>query len=299
MRHRDNNYHILISPNFLFDTDKKFKSLFAPWVYAYLKFDYLFYLQNKPNTYYKIDRKSIIEFFSIDKSNVSRALKQLIENGLLEMNGSEYRLLDDEKVFPYTKKSEDSPYPDYIMINNNFFIDIFRMLKERFENLNNQSKALLKTVEVFYYLITRNHHVMTNIPRMKSNETAKSISKALNHYESYVKGYLGMLQTIGLIEYDIDENLYTNYQLGICEPFEKTKTDYRLVIKKEKKNDYKEKNAEIKDHITEEVKNEPVKDKERIGYIMSMGAGNAEKTMALLQEFGISQQAWDNYLAEY
>ena len=297
MKERDKNYNILISPIFIFDIDKRFKSFFAPWIYAFLKLDYLFYLQKKPNTFYRIERKALTDFFSIDKSNVSRALKQLIDNRLLEKKGGEYRLLNDEKVFPYEKRSEDSPYPDYIMINNNFFINFIRILKESFEGLNDQPRALLKAVEVFYYLIARNHHVMTNIPKMKSNETVKSISKALNHDEGFVRGYLGMLQTIGYIEYDIDENLYTNYEYGICEPFEKTKKDY--VLKKNNERILENIVHEDKNRITEKPKIEPISERERIGYILAIGGGNAEKTEDLLKKFKISQEAWEKYLAEY
>ena len=79
----------------------------------------------------------------------------------------------------------------------------------------------MKVVQVFHYLIAKNHHIITDIPKLVSKETCKSISKALHHDEGFVKGYLGVLESIGYIEYDIDGNIITVFSYGYSEPLRK------------------------------------------------------------------------------
>lgn len=223
MKQREDRYCAIINPEFLFNTDKKFKSLFAPWVYVYIRLDYIGYLNYKPQSFYKIDRKSICDFFGIPNGTVTRVFKELIGVGLLEEEGREYRLIKDELIFPYKKKEEERQYPEYVQVFNNFFIDFTVLLKERFEEFKKQPRALMKVVEVFHYLIAKNHHIITAIPKLVSKETCKSISKVLHHDEDYVKGYLGVLESIGYIEYDTDGNIITVFGYGYKEPFKETK----------------------------------------------------------------------------
>ena len=112
MKQREKKYCAIINPELLFNTDKKFKSFFAPWVYVFLRLEYIHYLNYSPHKFYKIDRKSICDFIGIDNGTVTRVFKELIGVGLLEEKENEYRLIDDNLVFPYKKKEEERQFPE-------------------------------------------------------------------------------------------------------------------------------------------------------------------------------------------
>ena len=326
MRQRDKNYFVKIKPELLFDFNKKFKSFYAPWVYVYLKLDYNNSIQNASNSYYNIDKKSICEFFSFDPATLSRALTQLEENKLLESRRREYRLLNDlnNSIFSQTEE-----FPDFIQIYNNFFIDFKRLLYREFEELRKQPRSLFKAIQVFYYLITKNRHILLDLEKLDSNENVKTINKNLKHDENYIKEYLNILEIIGYIEYDDNGKIFTKYNLGTSEPFKKSYTAIRnsklnnTIIQnsefefeaEEEFNQFQENadiiiepepiqetecSSEVEKNIIENEDNkinpEPATDKEKIDRILNITDGDRDKTRELLEAFNISEASIREYL---
>lgn len=305
MKQRDENYHVQIKPAVLFNSSRIFKSAYTPWVYTYLKLDYNNYIYNAPNKFYKIDRRQICDFFNVHSSTITRAFSELIENGLMVKQNQEYKLLNDltNGTFP-----EIEGLPEFIQINNNFFIDIVQRLNEVCGDNDSKDRSLVKVLSVFYYLITKNRNVIVDEPMLVSDETAKSISKTLHHDENYVKGYLEVLESIGNIE--IDKGIIkTIYTCGTCQPFKENTVERTSRPPKYQKQVIEEVElipAENVDTTVTEVtveavtskepEPEPVTDNERIGYILMMSEGNAEKTKSLIEQFHISDESIRKYL---
>ena len=294
MKQRDDNYHVQIKPELLFDVYKKFKSVYTPWVYTYLKLDYNNYIFNSPNRFYKIDRKPISDFFNTDPATISRAFKQLVDNGLMEKKKHEYRLLNDltNDLFP---KMEG--FHEFIQINNNFFIDFGDRVKS--VSGDNKDRSLVKAMEVFYYLITKNSHILIDTPVLSSDETSKSISKGLRHDENYIKDYLGVLESVGQIEIDDEGNISTAYGCGTSPLFKKSNNFSNVKEHSDSKELFQVADNNVEEKIQEQQKPVPVTDNERIGYIMAMSNGNAERLNELLYKFKISDESFKAYLASY
>jgi len=303
MKQRGDNYHVQVKPTLLFNLNRIFKSAYTPWVYTYLKLDYNNYIYNAPNKFYKIDRRQICDFFNVHSSTITRAFSELIENGLMVKQNQEYKLLNDlqSSTIP-----EIEGLLEFVQINNNFFIDIVQRLNEVCGDNDSKDRSLVKVLSVFYYLITKNRNVIVDEPMLVSDETAKSISKALRHDENYVKGYLEVLESIGNIEID-EGTIKTVYTCGTCQPFKKNTVDRPNKSFNYKKQDIKElvPTEDVDTTVTEvaveavtskEPEPEPVTDNERIGYILMMSEGNAEKTKSLIEQFHISDESIRKYL---
>jgi len=304
MKERDDNYHVQIKPALLFNLNRKFKSVYTPWVYTYLKLDCNNFIYKAPNKFYKINRREICDFFNVHSSTITRAFSELIKNGLMIKQNQEYKLLND---------LQNSTFPaiegllEFVQINNNFFIDIVQRLNEVCGDNDSKDRSLVKALSIFYYLITKNRNAVVDEPILVSDETAKSISKTLNHDENYVKDYLEILETIGNIE--IDEGIIkTVYACGTCQPFKKN-----IVNKPYKSFNYKKEDIEetelvphvdidttitesaVEAVISKEPELEPVTDNERIKYILMMSNGNREKLISLLDQSNINHDTIRSY----
>lgn len=308
MKLRDDNYHVQIKPALLFNLNRIFKSAYTPWVYTYLKLDYNNYIYNAPNKFYKIDRRQICDFFNVHPSTITRAFSELIENGLMVKQNQEYKLLNDlpNGTFPAIEG-----LLDFVQINNNFFIDIVQRLNEVCGDNDSKDRSLVKVLSVFYYLITKNRNVIVDEPMLVSEETAKSISKALRHDENYVKDYLEVLESIGNIEID-EGTIKTVYTCGNCQPFKKNTVDKPNKSFNYKKQDIEEidivptenvdttvTEAVVEAVISKEPEPEAVTDNERIRHILIMSGGNAEKTNSLLEQYNISVESLSKFLETY
>jgi predicted transcriptional regulator len=283
MKQRDDNYHVQIKPEVLFDVYNKFKSTYAPWVYLYLKLDYNNYIFNSPNRFYKIDRKPICEFFNIDPATISRAFSQLIGNGLMEKRKHEYRLFNDLKNDLFPSKEG---FPEFVQVNNNFFIDFGERLKQVCEET--EDRSLVKAIELFYFLITKNRHVMVDTMILSSNDKSKSLSKSLRHDENYIKKYLSVLETVGQIEIDDSGYVSTVYGCGTCQP-----------IKKFVNNQYSEEVDLLPPSVGEDINQatpKPVKEKERISYLIDMCKRNPDMLFEYSKLLNINLDSIKEYL---
>lgn len=304
MKQRDDNYHIQIKPALLFNLNRIFKSAYTPWVFAYLKLDYNNYIHNAPNRWYKIDRRQICDFFKVHPSTITRAFSELIENGLMVKQNQEYKLLNDKynNTFPVTEG-----LPEFIQINNNFFIDMVQRLNEVCGDNDSKDRSLVKVLNVFYFLISKNRNVIVDTPILVSDETAKSISKALHHDENYVKDYLKLLESIGNIEMH-EGTIKTVYTCGTCQHYKKNSFEKKVSYPITKNHNTEEaelvpiKGADTT--VTEAVISkkpvpEAVTDNERIRHILIMSGGNAERTKSLLEKYNISVESLSKFLETY
>ncbi|MDD5361407.1 MAG: hypothetical protein PHN88_04695 [Ignavibacteria bacterium] len=230
MEKKKETHHIQISPELLFGSKNKYKVFYVPWIYVYLKLEKCIIFDNKIHLsshqlkkHYKVDRKTIYNFYGFDKTTLSRALHWLNVMGLIEINGKEHKLINDNTLFHYEKndpekdinKTDDGEgfFPSFVQIYYNFYIDFVELLKEKFK-LSKSPGLLMRTVETFYYLITRNRHILLDIETCESEETASTISKYLHHDKEDIKKCLWCLNEIGYITTDIDGKIYTHYKYG-------------------------------------------------------------------------------------
>lgn len=227
MKKNEDTHCILISPKLLFDCKNKYKSFYVPWVYVYLKLEKCIIFDKKIRLstqqlqkHYTINRKEICNYYGFDKGTLSRALAQLKAMGLLEINGKEHKLINDNDFYHYEKNDPekdinktDDDFPSFVQIYNNFYIDFTEMLKVTCD-LTNSPGLLMRTVETFYYLITRNRHILLDTERLESNETVDSIRKYLHHDREDINKSLWCLNKIGYINIDDDGKIHTNYKYG-------------------------------------------------------------------------------------
>jgi len=230
MKQRADKCHIMINPDFLFDLNKRFKSIYTPWIYICIKLADVRKTGFEPEKFFKIDRKLICELLQINTATITRAIKELVGLGLIEQRNREYRIIK-EKYKSVFEKVEG--FPVYIEMYNNFLIDFFGRLNHSCNDIEKKDRSIIKTAEVFFYLIAKNKHCIVNVPILSSEETSKTISKYLHHDEAYIKSYLDILESIGKIEIDSNGIIKTVYSYGSCDPFrtvqkERTKIEQRV-----------------------------------------------------------------------
>jgi len=319
MKQRSDEYFALITPELLFNLNKKYKRAYTPWVYIYIRLDYMKYIKDLPDQFFKINRKPICEFFDVHPATISRAFDELIEKGLMEEQNGKYKVPFklDETFF-----NEIECYPEYIMINNNFIIDFNQRLKSEYEKSGKKDRTPIKVMEIFHYLITKNHHIMVDTPIVSSKETAESIRKSLNHDENCVKNYLEILQTMGYIEMDEEYNIInTVYGYGKWPAFKKNTKgnsfkasriqnqeteEFELINENIEikpipaDNEYKKvEDEKFKDIITEETKPELITDRERIDHLIFMSNGDVDKLNELIRKFKINEESCKEYIDNY
>jgi Mn-dependent DtxR family transcriptional regulator len=315
MKQRSDEFYALITPELLFNLNKKYKRAYLAWVYIFIRLDYIKYIKDLPDQFFKINRKPICEFFDVHPATISRAFDELIEKGLMEEQNGKYKVPFklDETFF-----NEIEGYPEYIMINNNFIIDFNQRLKSEYEKSGKKDRTPIKVMEIFHYLITKNHHIMVDTPILNSKETVESISISLNHDENCVKNYLEILQTMGYIEMDEEYNIInTVYGYGKWPAFKKNTKGNSYKASRIQNQETKEfelmnenieikpiptddeynevKKKEFKVNNSEEIKPEPITDFERIKLYEIMSNGNKDKLIALLENSNIDRNIGIEY----
>jgi len=306
MKQRSNEYYALITPELLFNLNGRFKNFYTPWVYIYLRLDYMKYIKDLPDQYFKIDRKSICEFFNIHPATISRAFGELLNNGLMEEQNRKFKVpFKLDKTF----FKEIEGYPEYILINNNFMIEFNQRINNEYEKFGKKDRTPIKVLEIFHYLITKNHHIMVDTPVYSSKETANSINQSLNHDINCVKNYLEILQTMGYIEMDEDYNIInTVYGYGKRPKYKKNISGNRNVLSNSQKQDTievrsipaedncaEDKIEAIENTIPKQHKPEPITDIERIKLFEMMSNGNKEKLINLLEKSNIDRNVGIEY----
>jgi hypothetical protein len=236
----------------------------------------------------------------VDPATISRAFSELIENGLMEKRNQEYKVLND---LDNTSFANIEGYPEFIQINNNFFMDFIQRLNAKNEN---KDRSLIKAVEVFYYLITKNRHVMVDSLVLSSGETAKSINKNLHHDGNYIKNYLELLETVGQIEIDDEGKIKTIYGCGTCQPIKKNNVyDINRFSKFSEEKEINQDDLEsipedcesdlIPTDESEDSKPESITDREKIDLILVISEGDKEQTERLLKQYKISDESLKAY----
>jgi len=229
MEKKKETHHILVSPELLFGCKNQYTVFYVPWVYVHLKLEKCIIFDNKIHLsphqlkkHYTVDRKAIYTYYGFDKSTLSRALHWLNVMGLIEINGKEHKLINDNTIYHYEKNDplkdinkddSDGFFPSFIQIYHNFYLDFIELLKEKF-NMIKSPGFLMRTVETFYYLITRNRHILLEVDTCESEETESTISKYLHHDKEDIKKCLWCLNQIGYITTDDEGKIYTHYKYG-------------------------------------------------------------------------------------
>jgi predicted transcriptional regulator len=343
MKKNEETHCILVSPKLLFGSKNKYNVFYVPWIYVHLKLEKCIIFDKKIRLsslqlqkHYKINSKEIYNYYGFDKSTFSRAMKQLNAMGLVETNKREHKLINDNAFFHYEKndpekENNEGDFPSFVQIYNNFYIDFIELLKNNCD-LTNSPGLLMRTVEIFYYLITRNRHILLNIETLESNETIDTLSKYLHHDRDDVNKSLWCLKSIGYIDIDTDGKIYTNYNYG------KSSVKKRLVGATRKKQNIEENDEQTVQMLDEqssqwnmdliytddenfegsnvigvkaqseqtqteyvpkkEPKGDPITEKEWIKHIELMSNGNNEKFERLINEHNISDKAIEDWRLE-
>lgn len=304
MKQRSEKCHVRMKPDFLFDLKKRFKSQYTSWIYICFKLADVRKVGYEPNKFFKVDRDIICKLLHTNSSTITREVQKLISYGLIEQKGREYRILNNDMNSIF----EDSDgFPKHIRIYNNFLIDFFERLNHEYPDIENKDRSVIKTAEVFFYLIAKNRHCLIKTPILESDETSKTISAFLNHDEDCVKEYLEALESIGQIEIDEDGKIKTLYGYGRSERFKKIPKERRnyyetnMINNEDEREEEDYQNEPVQSELNEEsiLKSvdehkeyvqtpEPFTEENKIRMLEIMANGNSEKFKNLLLKHNIS-----------
>lgn len=201
---KKDTHFIKIKPELLFDLDKNFKSEFTPWVYLYLKLKYIWYMAKSPNLFYKIRLSEISDEFKMNNSTTHRAMTELINFGLIRKQNSKYCVKYECTFFPKVIVAPEDTILEFIKINYNAFEELIGTLRSELGS----SEMIIKTLRVYYYLILKNKHCLTEKFKLESEETQSSLSRKLKHDSRTIKLALSVLESLGYIDI-IDGRLTT------------------------------------------------------------------------------------------
>lgn len=229
MKERSNDYFVKINPQFLFNTQGIFKSYFTPWVYLYLKLEKNMLISKQIHNEFKINQKDLVEFFMVDRATIYRAIKELMNFGVLSKSGSKYRIFDEQSIINqrlrlnkanlgnlisspdtgedaemhgtvHLKLTSLAKLPEFIQIYQNQFLKLRNEVLSVEEKFKDYPRSVIKIIEIYYYLIACNRHcLLLDIDTLESDETQTSISKNLNHDNRFTRAMLDVLHKIDYI----------------------------------------------------------------------------------------------------
>jgi len=221
------DYFIKITPEFLFDEYDVFISEYSPWVYLLLKFKFNYYLKKAPDKKFRIPTDDIVSYFGVDRSTVSRAVKELAQKGFLEKCGKLFKI-KDESIYKEKFKSESVATKKYLDFIKVYYEHLDRMewrFKQRIPDKYKSKKFFLKLLETNYYLKSKNRHCLIDEKMVASEECVNSICKALNYDNRTARDILNVLEDAGYIKLGTDTKITTidiyakQEEKKIVEPF--------------------------------------------------------------------------------
>ena len=212
MKQRDDNYHVPITPEFLFDKYKVFSNNYSPWVYVAVKHNYEYYLQHAPNKLFNIDANSMAAYYATTPATIYDAINELISAGLLERSKRKYRLFDDsEYVRKFGNTEDDSwkKFPKFIKVYQNAYDDLLLSIKKEILPMGTNRRLIVKCLRLYYYLMAFDRHcLLKNEPILEAGLTQTSIERNLGIDHKVVKFLLSVLNDIGYIKLE-DGKIFT------------------------------------------------------------------------------------------
>ena len=201
MKKKSKKIHVKISARFLLGFPIMKKLYYIKLIYVYIKLKYNYYLQHKPNDYFKLDVDEISKFFHIHRTTVFKCLKSLTAYGLLEKDGKgKYRILSEEHFVRTLKEyyNEDPNSKDpFLTIYNNEFMDLWS------EGIN------AKEAMLYYYLVHNNKHQSKNEEWLEAKVSQTQTCKDLGIDHRTYKKFIKHLIDIGYLSIDNKKKLYT------------------------------------------------------------------------------------------
>jgi len=212
MKQRDDNYHIPIKPEFLFDKYKKFTNNYTPWVYISIRHNYEYYLQHAPNKLFNIDVNSMAANYATTPATIYGAINELVSAGLLERNKRKYRLFDDSVyggIFDNAEDDDWNRFPQFIMIRENAYNDLLFSIKREILPMGTNKRLIVKCLKLYFYLMAYDRHcLLKNEPVLRSGLTQTSIERKLGIDHKVVKFLLSVLNDRGYIKLE-DGKIFT------------------------------------------------------------------------------------------
>jgi len=212
MKQRDNNYHVQIKPEFLFDKYKIFSNNYTNWVYVSIKHNYEYFLQHAPYKLFNIDVNSMAAYYATTPATIYDAIDELVSVGLLERNKRKFRLIDESEYVSKFGDAEDDDWkklPDFIKIYQNAYDDLLLSIKKEILPMGSNRRLIVKCLKIYYYLMAFDRHcLLKNEPIVKSELSQTSIEKKLGIDHKVVKFLLSVLNDRGYIKLE-DGKIFT------------------------------------------------------------------------------------------
>lgn len=267
MEKKKDTYFVKIDSDFLFDSNKLFKSRYTPWIYLYLKLEYNYYIQKLPNKSISLKSDKIARFYRIDRATIHRVIKELIEHGFVTRKERDSYVIHSERG----KYNEDLN-SNYLEVYKNLLINIF------------QNGANIDEAKVYYYMILYNKHYAFDYKYLESDLSQTKISRNLGYDSRKTKAILSKLLDFGLLSIDQESKKYmTTYPRGesIIVNMVKKYNNEPIENEKNAENQYGNFNKLIDDYL-KSFKNKEIP----IHGLFKTNNGNAELPIIKIPEFG-------------
>lgn len=205
-------YHIHISPEFLFDEYEIFRYGYTPWVYLEIKLKYNFYLKNAPNKAFEVNAESLANTFATTKQTIYNSINELVETGFLIKQRRKYILVNEPACINKYKKvdADKCTSLSFIKMYKWLFSDVISDIKREILPMENYHRLIIKCLRLYYYLLVHDGHcvVFDDEPSVESTLTQTSLSKQLGSDHRVIKFLLNLLSTLGYIKIE-DGIIYT------------------------------------------------------------------------------------------
>lgn len=203
MEKKKEKYHVKIPVRFLVGPNPYLKFNYTRWVYTYIKLKYNYYIENKPNSYFKLDTEEICSFFEINRSTVFECLKELIYYKLLTKakgRRGEYKFLDENRIIDALIKAyeecDDGKTP-FLPIYYNKFCELW------------YCGANAKEVELYYYLVNENRHHLNGELWLEAKTSQTQACKVLHIDPRRFKKCINKLLELEYLRKDGTDKLFT------------------------------------------------------------------------------------------
>lgn len=206
-------YHIHITPEFLFDEFKIFKYNYTPWVYTLLKLRYNYFLHKAPNRTFKINTEELANIFVTTPQTIYNSINELISTGLLIKSNRRFQIVDEKLYLSKFLKVDvvnEKKYPKFIKFYEWVFTEILLDIKREILPMEECKRLIVKCLKLYFYLVTLNRHsiVFDDEPVVESTLTQTSLEKHLGNDHRVIKFLLNVLSNKGYIKLE-NKKIYT------------------------------------------------------------------------------------------
>jgi len=249
MKQKDDNYHVQIKPEFLFDKYKVFSNNYTPWVYISIKHHYKYYLDYTPNKLFNIDVNPMAANYAATPATIYNAINELESAGLLERNERKFRLIDDseyERKFGNAEVDGWEKLPDFIKVYQNAYDELLLSIKKEILPIGTNKRLIVKCLKLYFYLMAYDRHCLLNKePIVESGLSQTSIERKLGVDHKVVKFLLSVLNDRGYIKLEDGKIFTLNKDLYDPNKYLFKKPECEIEFEKEWEKDFEKESAPV------------------------------------------------------